>query len=82
MSKSNEIKEKIKRIKASEKDDILDLESEEVGEESLFSEMEGKAPIQMEEDTKKKKEEGEGDEEEIDDSFRDWIDGLGGASSG
>jgi hypothetical protein len=85
IEKSDEIKKKIEKIKSSDKEDILDLEDEEKGGESLFSELDKKAPIQMDEENRlsenEEKSEG-GEEEEVDDSFREWIDGLGGASSG
>ncbi|MEJ2355488.1 MAG: hypothetical protein P8Y62_06290 [candidate division WOR-3 bacterium] len=84
INKSEKIKEKIEQIKKSDKEDILDFESEEVGEgESLFSELDKKAPIEMEEhkedEGEKEEKKAEDDDEEVDGSFREWIDGLGGA---
>ena len=86
-NKSDEIKEKIEQLKMSDKGDILDLEGGEeptTEGESVFSELDKKAPIELEDKEKgtgEKKGDKEG-EEEVDDSFREWIDGLCGASSG
>lgn len=81
--KSDEIKNRIDKIKSSKEVENLEIGEEETqgkGEEGILLESDKKAPIEKEGFEEKREistEEGE-EEEKVDDSFREWINGLSG----